>query len=309
MSIDGEPRDLGKVIQLVAKSNGWKKEETRFTIDRSVLITGNPDPGIVHQTPSELIQPLRAAWLATKERRPNDFNGPKVAVRRLAVIDGILETDAVRTDYFTLWGLPQADESKPLFVELEREVITNKAVLPNALYETDKPWGLCSHNTLIDSNGDLLFMIRSMSQGFNQGRVSVTEEEQMEPEDPSPYFASSRSFVEELSLEVPEERIFLLGVAFEKGAAYPAYGYLAETDVLAKDLPDKWRRARDYNENTALFVVPMAQVDKWVSSDEITSDIWQRNFLAGKIAPDAKLRLHNTSAWRLDLARKFTKSS
>lgn len=309
MSIDVEPGDLGKVIQLVAKSNGWKKEETRFTIDRSVLITGNPDPGIVHQTPSELIQPLRAAWLTTKEKRPNDFNGPKVAVRRLAVVDGVLETDAVRTDYFTLWGLPQAEDSKPLFAEHERLVVVNRADSPNALYETNIPWGICSHNTLLDRNGDILFMIRSMSQGFNQGRVSVTEEEQMEPDDSTPFFASYRSFTEELDLLVPEQRISLLGVALEKGAAYPAYAFVGESAVLARDIVDSWRRARDYNENTALFVVPMTQIDRWMSTDAVTSEVWQANFLAGNIAPDAKLRLHNTSAWRLDLARKFTKSS
>ena len=308
MSIDVEPKDLGKVIQLVAKSDGWKKEETRFIIDRTILITGNPDPGIVHQTPAVLIGPLRAAWLTTKEKRPNDFNGPKVAVRRLAVIDGVFQTDAVETDYFTAWGLPQAEESKPLFAEHERQVVVNRADSPNALYETSIPWANCTHNILLDRNGDILFMIRSMSQGFNQGRVSVTEEEQMEPDDSSPFFASHRSFTEELDLLVPEQRISLLGVALEKGAAYPAYAFVGETDVLAKDIVNSWERARDYNENTALFVVPMTQIDRWMSADEITSEVWQTNFLAGNIALDARLKLHNTSAWRLELARKFTQS-
>ncbi len=53
----------------------------------------------------------------------------------------------------------------------------------------------------------------------------------------------------------------------------------------------------------------MTQIDKWMVTDEVTSEVWQANFLAGNIAPDAKLRLHNTSAWRLDLARTFTQSS
>ncbi|MBI2595586.1 hypothetical protein HYW46_02520 [Candidatus Daviesbacteria bacterium] len=308
MAIDVEPKDLGKVIQLVAKSDGWKRQETRFSIDRTVLITGNPSPEITHQTPAELIQPLRAAWLTTKDKRPNDFNGPKVAVRRLAVVDGILQTDAVETDYFTLWGLPQAEESKSYFMEHEQQVVINRSFFPNALYETNIPWGICTHNTLLDANGDILFVIRSMSQGFNQGRVSVTEEEQMEPDDSSPFFASHRSFTEELGLFVPERRISLVGVAVEKGAAYPAYHYIAETDTLAKNIVDSWRQARDYNEHTALFVVPMTQIDNWMNSDDINPEIWQAHFLAGNIAPDAKLRLHNTSAWRLELARRFTQS-
>lgn len=307
--IDVEPKDLGPVVQLVAKSDGWKKEKIRFNLDRSTLITGNPDSRVVHQTPVELRAPLQAAWLTTKERRPNDFNGLKVAVRRLAVIDGILQTDAFVTDYFTLWGLPQAEESKPLFAEYERQVVINRADSPNALYETNIPWGVCSHNILLDRNGDILFMIRSMSQGFNQGRVSVTEEEQMEPDDLTPFFASYRSFTEELDLLVPEQRISLVGVAMEKGAAYPAYAFIGETEILARDIVDSWRKARDYNENTALFAVPMTQIGRWMAQDEITSEVWHINFLAGKIAPDAKLRLHNTSAWRLELAKRFTQSS
>lgn len=151
-------------------------------------------------------------------------------------------------------------------------------------------------------------MIRSMSQGFNQGRVSVTEEEQMEPDDDSPFFASSRSFTEELDLLVPERRISLVGVAMEKRAAYPAYAFVGETDILATNIVDSWRQARDYNEHTALFVVPMTQIDKWMNTDDINPEIWQAHFLAGNIAPDAKLRLHNTSAWRLELVRKFTQS-
>ncbi|MDO8638379.1 MAG: hypothetical protein Q7R43_02300 [Candidatus Daviesbacteria bacterium] len=309
MSIDVEPRDLGKVVQLVAKSDGWKAEDIWYSIDHSILITGNPDPRIAHQTPPELIQPLRAAWLTTQERRPNDFNGPKVAVRRLAVRDGILEIDAVGTDYFTLWGLPQADVSKPLFAEHERQVVIKNKARDYASYETDLPWGICSHNVLLDPNGDVFLMVRSMDQGFNAGRISATQEEQMEPEDGSPFSTSQRSFSEELHLWVPERRISLAGVAMEKGAAYPAFGFIAETDVLPKNMLKRWRKARDYNENTALFAVPMTQIDRWMSADEITSDIWQADFLAGNIAPDARLKLHNTSAWRLDLARRYIQSS
>lgn len=309
MSIDVEPRDFGKVIQLVAKRDGWNEEETRFNLDRSILITGNPDPILEHQTPDDLLMPLQAAWLTTKERRPNDFNGPKVAVRSLAVKEGYLIIHAVETDYFTLWGLPQAEQSKPLFAEHERQVIVNRAISPDALYETNIPWGVCSHNIFLDKNGDILFMVRSMSQGFNQGRVSATQEEQMEPSDLTPYLTSHRSFVEELGLNIPKKRISLLGIALEKGAAYPAFAFVAESDYLAKDIVGRWRNARDHNEHTALFVVPMTRISRWMGTHELSSEVWQAYLLAGNIAPDAKLRLHNTSAWRLELARKFTQSS
>lgn len=306
MSIDVEPRDLGSVVQLVSKSEGWKPEETRYHLS-PIYIGGDLNPSVTNRTPESLIKPLQAAWLTTKERRPTDFNGLKVAVQRLSVIDGILMTEGVITDYFTAWGLPKADVSRDLFAEHERQVVINRIDAPNVAYETDIPWAVCSHNILLDRNGDVLMMVRSQSQGFNAGRVSVTEEEQMEPTlDVSPFSTSFRSFHEELDLIVPPQRMRLLGVALEKGAAYPAYAFVAETDVLARELIDSWRRARDYNENTALFVVPMTQVGGWTSAEEVTPEIWESHLLAGNVAHDANLKLHATSSWRIELAKRYS---
>lgn len=307
--IDVEPKDLGSVVQLVAKSEGWKSEEIRHALN-PIYIGGDLNPPVENRTPESLIKPLQEAWLTTKERRPTDFNGLKVAVQRLSVIDGVLQTDGVITDYFTAWGLPKADDARDLFAEHERQVVINRTAVPNALYETNIPWAVCTHNVLLDRNGDILMMVRSQSQGFHAGRVSATEEEQMEPTlDFSPFVASFRSFHEELNLIVPPQRMRLLGVALEKGAAYPAYAFVAETDVLARELIDSWKRARDYNENTALFVVPMTQVGGWTSVEEVTPEIWGPHLLAGNVAHDANLRLHATSSWRIELAKRFTQSS
>lgn len=312
MDIDVEPKDLGSVVQLVAKSAGWKPKETRYTLN-PIYIGGDPNPSIENRTPESLIKPLQAAWLTTREKRPTDFNGLKVAVQRLSVIDGILLTEGVITDYFTAWGLPKADDSKDLFAEHERQVVINRIDAPNVAYETDIPWAVCSHNILLDKNGRILMMVRSQSQGFNAGRVSATEEEQMEPTlDFSPFSASFRSFHEELDLIVSPQRMRLLGVALEKGAAYPAYAFVAEIDISATDpigkqkLIDSWKRARDYNENTALFAVEMTGVDQWLSVDEVTRDIWHSSFLAGNIDDNAILRFHATSPWRINLARKYS---
>lgn len=312
MDIDVEPKDLGSVVQLVAKSAGWKPKETRYTLN-PIYIGGDPNPSIENRTPESLIKPLQAAWLTTREKRPTDFNGLKVAVQRLSVIDGILMTEGVITDYFTAWGLPKADASRDLFAEHERQVVINRIDAPNVAYETNIPWAVCSHNILLDRNGDVLMMVRSQSQGFNAGRVSVTEEEQMEPTlDVSPFSASFRSFHEELDLIVPPQRMRLLGVALEKGAAYPAYAFVAETNISATDteeqekLINSWKRARDYSENTALFVVPMTQVEGWIGAEEVTPEIWNPHKLAGNIAKDAKLKLHATSSWRIELARRYS---
>ncbi len=308
MQIDVEPRDLGSVVQLVAKEGGWKPEETRYSL-KPFYIGGYGAVSEYNQTPKRLIEPLQAAWLTTREKRQNDHNGLKVAVTRLAVTDGVLSTEAVVTDYFTAWGLPKADASKDLFAEHERQVIINRVTTPNAAYETDIPWALCTHNILLDRNGDVLMMVRSQSQGFNAGRVSVTEEEQMEPRvDYSPFAASFRSFAEELySLALPQS-IRLLGVAMEKGAAYPAYAFIAETDNKTKIVVENWREATDNKENTALLAIPMTKIDEWLKS-EITPNIWNKYLLAGDISPDAILKLHATSPWRLELARKYTKAA
>lgn len=290
----------------MAKTDGWKPEETRYQLDPTIYIGGNPDKHISDQTPVDLIEPLRAAWLTTKEKRPTDFNGLKVSVRRLSVIDGILETNAVITDYFSAWGLPKAEASQTLFDIHEKNVVVNRTSAPNAIFETRVPWAVASHNVLLDRNGRILMMVRSQAQGFHVGRVSVTEEEQMEPtQDFSPFAASFRSFHEELNLIVPPQSIRLLGVALEKGAAYPAYCFVAQTKELAKDVEVKWRKAKDYNENTALFAVEMTESDRWLTVDEITSDIWHKDLLAGNIPPDSKLKLHPTSPWRINLAKKF----
>lgn len=308
MSIDVEPRDLGQVVQLVAKSDGWRQEETKYMVNPFTYIGGNPKTPFdtTDTTPEELVEPFRKAWLTTKEQRPQDFNGLKVAVRRLAVIDGILETEGVITDYFTLWGLPKTKETRKIFRDHERDVVINRTSAPNAIYETDIPWGICTHNILLDRNGDILMMVRSQSQGFQTGRVSATEEEQTEPRDFSAFFTSARSFREELNVRVSKRKIRLLGVALEKGAAYPAFSFVVETGILARDLANRWKKARDYNENTALLAVEMTEVDKWLGIEEVTSDIWHNSLLAGDIAHDVKLILHPTSAWRINLAKKYS---
>lgn len=216
----------------------------------------------------------------------------------------------VVTDYFTAWGLPKADASKGLFAEHEKQVVINQESVPNAAYETNLPWAVCTHNILLDPNGRILMMVRSQSQGFHAGRVSVTEEEQMEPTlDISPFSAAFRSYHEELALITRPQEMRLLGIALEKGAAYPAYCFIATTDELASNIETKWRKARDFNENTALFAVEMSDVDRWLAVSEVTSDIWSKAFLAGNISLDAKLRFHATSPWRIGLAKSYTANS
>lgn len=306
MKIQIEAKDLGPVVQLVAKPSGWKLEETRYNL-KPVYIGGDVKPSLVNATPTDLVESFRAAWRTTQEKRPTDFNGLKVAVQRLAVTNGILQTDAVVTDYFTAWGLPKADTSRDLFAEHERQVVQNRADIPNALYETNIPWAVCSHNVLLDPNGQIFMMVRSQSQGFSAGRVSVTEEEQMEPNlDISPFAAAYRSYHEELNVVVPPQSMRLLGVALEKGAAYPAYCFVAETSLLAKDIEPQWRKARDFNENTALFAVETTDIDKWLAQGEVTPDLWHSSLLGGNISSDAKLKFHPTSSWRLNLVKQYT---
>lgn len=309
MAIDVEPKDLGKVVQLVAKPQGWSREQTRYHVDPTIYVGGNPGAYQNH-TPRELATPLNEAYEITKRQRPTDFNGSKVYVRELAVRDGMLTTKAIRTDYFTLWGLPQA--APELFAQHEREVVINRATKPGeALYIPTLPWGACSHNILLDTNGDVYAMVRSRSQGFYAGRLSVTQEEQTELEDSSPFKTSVRSFTEELAIYLPQRKVRLLGVAEEKGAAYPSYAFVTETDLSPKELVRRWRKARDYNENIALILIPMTQIDKWTDQkqDKIDPQVWKPQLIAGNINQDAIIELHPTSTWRMNLAREYTKQA
>jgi len=304
MGIDLESKRLGGVVQLVANTEGWKMQQTEYHLNPNLFITGNPN--VSSQISSELAAPLGRAWQTTKELRPTDSNGLKVGVNRIIVKDGKFITEGYITDYFTLWGIPRAAQEE--FARHSEEVIINRAQSPDALYETSLPWGLCSHNTLLDENGDVLMMIRGRGQGFHAGRISVTEEEQMDPDrDVDPFNASYASYWEELGIFVPPTTIKLLGVAMEIGAAYPAYSFIGNASAVSRDIVEKWRSARDYNENTSLFSVPMSQIDKWLVKDEVTSDVWGEYLLEGDIAPDAVLNFHPTSPWRLGLVREYSK--
>lgn len=312
MSIDVEPRDLGKVVQLVAKNDGWTREEIRYHVDRTTYIGGdtNPKVGINRSHPS-LVEPLSKAWLTTRQMRPKDYNGSKVAIIRFAVFDVILGIEGVVTDYFTLWGLPKAEATKKLFEDHKRVVVINRMDPPDVYYGTDLPWGASSHNILLDRNGDILMMLRSPSQGFSAGLVTATGQEQTEVADSSIFSTAARGFKEELGLSVPQSRMRLLGVAMEKEVAYSAFAFITETNILASELVNKWKRARDYHEHIALFAVPMTEIYKWIMPDylnpngEIYFGTWSEHLLAGDISQDVILKLYPTSTWRMGLAREY----
>ena|SRR3989344_6746776 len=89
--IEVAPRRVGKATLLVTNTAGWHLQDTRFNLDTTTIITGNPN--IVSQTPEDLRDSLERAWLLTQEQRPMDINGPKVAVSRITLEKGILSTE------------------------------------------------------------------------------------------------------------------------------------------------------------------------------------------------------------------------
>lgn len=303
MPISKEPRIFGNVTELVSNPDGWKRDHLKYKIDRSVYIGGNPHVRKNHQ-PEELITPLQEAWQFTKDHRPTDFNGSKVAVQRLSLTDGILDISGVTTDYFTLRGLPEA--AKKTFQEYQDEIVINKSNKPDdAIFETTRPAGICTHNVAVTSNGEIIMMVRSQRQGFHEGKVSVSEEEQTELTDNSPFATSSRSYKEELNIKVSQKNISMLGVGVEKNTAYMALAYIADSGHTAKKLAEKWYSAQDHDENTAIFAVPTETIDQWLNKEKIGSSIWHSSLLAGKIHPDASLILHDTSPWRINLVKEF----
>lgn len=196
-----------------------------------------------------------------------------------------------------------------LFKRHSKEVVINHASPPDASYSTCIPWGLATHNILLDENGDVLLMVIGQGQGFHAGRVSITETEQMDPDtDSDPFNTAYRSYWEELGILVPPSTQRLLGVAVEIREAYPSYCFIANTNLVVAKIVDKWAGAKDYKENAALCAVPMSRIDEWLK-DEITSETWHEFYLAGQIAPDTVLTLHPIVPWRIELIKKYTKTS
>lgn len=293
-------KEIGGAIELVSNPEGWSTDQIEFHLNPNLFLSGNPDKS--PQTPESLRGALQAAWQKTKEvREPaGDFDAPKVTVRRVEVVEGKLVAYTALTDYFTLWGIPQAAP------EIYQRFLSE---MPKS-HETEVPNGISTQNILLTRDGEVVFLVRSRGTGFYGGRLSLSLDEQMDPHvDMTPHNAAYRGYWEELGLFIPHQNIKCLGVAAEKGAAYTSWCFVAVTDKDAESIRKSWKKAKDYNENGALLIVPLHELDEWIkeplSEVKIEPEIWRPKDVEGRIDPKSVLQVHPTVPWRANLLKKF----
>lgn len=169
-------REVRGVIEIIANPHGWNRNEVIFSVDKGINLSGNPE-NLVNLS-EDLRGPLGNAWKRTEaERAPKgDFNAPKVSLKSLGLEGNSLKANIGETDYFTLWGIPGAAP------ELQQKFLMEMS----STQATEVPSGISTHNILLCEDG-LVMVVRSRSQGFSAGHVSLSFEEQVEPADETPF--------------------------------------------------------------------------------------------------------------------------
>jgi hypothetical protein len=265
------PQEIGGVIPIVEFPQGLILRQTDFYFDPEDIVSGNPE---MNKSKGNII--LRDAFEITRTKRPNDFNGIKAALRQISVENNELTVTAGCTDYFTLWGLPQASP------ELHQSTISDIV----RLKKTVNPLGISIHNILITQNGKVVVRVGSSTGAFSAGKISITHEEQMDPNiDINPFNTSVRGFYEEQGLLIPDGKTKLLGIAAEKNSAYTSFCFVGLTNKTEKEINEAWKKAPDYKETNSMDIIP---IDKALN------------------IPDKKgINLHPTVIWRLSLLKKY----
>lgn len=289
-------RVTGISHELFRCPEGLGPEHVRFHLDTETQLSGSPD--LVYLAPPEFRSALTEAYQRTKDiREPKgDFNGPKVSLNRLLVENKQLVVDSSLTDYFTLWGLPGV--SPELHERYLKELNGNR--------ETMVPNGIGTHDIVITSD-DAILMVRSRAQGFHAGRISLSFEEQMDAEtDPDIHSAAQRGIQEELAIEVPANKIKLLGAAAEAGLNYTNFCFVTRVDKTREELIELWKRAPDHNEASALFAVQLEDLTSW-PMEGVPEDIWKPYDSEKRIAPGTTLQFHPTVDWRINLLNQYLK--
>ncbi len=247
---------------------------------------------------------LYPSWKRTRDLRPNDFNGTKVSLRGLTFHNSALTLHYGATDYFTLWGLPAANK------EVHEQSIQD---LVNRL-STELPVGVATDNILLlrpegSEQLNVLMKVSSSGAGFAAGRAAMTIEEQVELTDGHPFATPVRAYKEELGLEVKPEDVRLLGVCMQTVYAYAGLGFVTTTTTSEETLLESWKGAKDYNEATALFVVPVVRLGEWLQDGGVKPDVWEKYASDTRVASGAALQLHPTVLWRATLLKEYLEAN
>lgn len=113
-----------------------------------------------------------------------------------------------------------------------------------------------------------------------------------------------KGYYEELGVIPDHREIKLLGVAAEKAAAYTCWGFVARVNLNEKQIRKAWKSSKDYNEASALFVVPVEELSSWIQ-DQIPPDVWRKYDRDQRIDSNATLSPHPTVFWRAEVLNSF----
>lgn len=276
---------------LTKNLNGWGKEDISTVITAEPKLTGDPDE--VEKLDTDIKNELKAAFETTKQKRPNDFNGEKVSVKKIKRMDGKVKIFARKTDYFTLWGFPHA--APELFEKLTAEFIESK--------NTNMPNGLYAACMVITSDDKVIMNIISQ-QGFSGGKISFGFEEQTEVDDLDPIETAVRGLKEEFGIDVSDEKVKVLGFGKAFNMAYTSAYCIIDTDLASNWVIEARANAVDKNEASCLLAVPFADVGRFCS-DEVSYELARSYLIDGKVDERASFVKHVANIPRWDLVKRW----
>lgn len=296
---------------LVNNPEGWKQNQVVFDMaPYSMYAIDHPDDPkyaklINHPstTPENLRETLQKAHDATEEKRfmgGPDFDGLKATARRIALIDDRLLVQSRLTCYGVTWGL---------WGNPELRNVHNQGLMEMAEHHTTElPFGICLAPLLLTRDNLVIAVVRAFAQGFHAGRVSLSFEEQMDPErDPDPFVTAYNGYYEEFGLIIPSREMRLLGVEAEKSSAYTLWGIIGRTDRTGAQVINTWEHAKDRKEATALFLIPIDEASLF-GREKITRAEYMPYLKGGEVPTTEDrqtLMPHPSNAWRADLLRDY----
>lgn len=273
---------------VIENSVGWKKRDVSISITNEPKITG--DQTQVNRANISFNKELEAAFNVTKQKRPNDFNGEKVSVKKIEISNGKIRILSRLTDYFTIWGFPLA--APELFQKSNNDFVK--------LMEIDTPCGLYAANIIVSADNKLIMNIISQQGGFNRGKISFGYEEQTEPEDISPIDTAVRGLKEEYGLVILSEKVRVLGFGKPFNMAFVSAYCVVIVDLISTDIIKARDKAIDKNESSCMLAVPFSDVDK-LCLDEVPYELLEKYLISGFTDKKSFYVKHvaNIPRWRL----------
>lgn len=292
LDIDPVP-SVDDAVELFRKSDGWRMDDVHFNLvwEQSVA----DDGGLSSELNLDELKQLGESVTYTSEKRPHDFNGPIVSVRRIYSEGLGLGVDVGMTNYFTLWGMPVKAP----------QLLSRKLKSLSEGGESKIPYGAYVASTVLltgEEEPKLVTVVQTLSHGFYPGKISLVEE-QMVPSDGNTFKTASRGVEEEVGIFCSPEGSLLLGIAAQKSIAYVGFDHLIKVPVTEEEFRDcLWPNRTDKTEGKAPLCFPLSVL--YFDGDSVPQEIWKKFDVKHQIAAEGNLLLHPTALWRIQLLKE-----